>query len=277
MLLCTSHDAWIRHGQGISTLFQMHGPETCRDKNMFELFRSSRFLIFLSSLASRKSTFLSERSWKTLPWQQQNVSKDSMDLLLDIMCDVPALRSMLFTLQDLTETVGPDAAVYCALAEDAHAVLYRLLEWRKTWDASPEGCIVRVSSFEEQQPENESLQFTSLYAANCCSLYNASLILVLETVISAAQPGQLCPGAASALDVKARQAAMEICGSLNFQLQHSHTRLGQLFVIWPLREAGKILSKGTPAELLLLERQKGKLATGHDSWEISRSAFGKYG
>lgn len=276
MLLCTSHDAWIRHGQGVATLFQLHGPRTCRDKNTFELFRSSRFLIVLSSLASRRPTFLSDQSWKVVPWQQQNLSKDSMDSLLDIMCDVPTLRSTLFTLQNIANTADLNAATCYALVEDATAVFTRLEEWRRIWDASPEGCIVRVSA-DGEQPQNESLHFASLYAANCCSLYDASLILVLETILLSAQPGQLYPGAAAILYEKGRQAAMEICASLDFQLQHSHTRLGQLFVIWPLREAGKILSKGSPAEQLLFERQKQKLATGQDSWEISKSAFGKYG
>lgn len=276
MLLCTSHDAWIRHGQGIATLFQSHGPQTCGDKNTFDLFRSSRFLIVLSSLASRRPTFLSELLWKTIPWQKQNVTKDSMDSLLDIMCDVPTLRSTLFTLQNIADVGDSSAATYYALAEYATAVFTRLEEWRKRWDATPEGCIVRVSA-DEERPENESLHFASLYAANCCSLYDASLILVLETILLSAQPGQLYPGAAATLYEKGRQAAMEICASLDSQLQHSHTRLGQLFVIWPLREAGKILSKGSPAEQLLFERQKQKLATGHDSWEISKSAFGKYG
>lgn len=276
MLLCTSHDAWIRHGQGISTLFQSYGPETCRDKNIFDLFRSSRFLIVLSSLASRRPTFLSEQSWKTIPWQQQNVAKDSMESLLDIICDVPALRSTLFTLQNSADALDADAATYYALAEDATAVLIRLQEWRQIWNASPEGSIVRVSANGDQL-ENESLHFASLYAANCCSLYDASLILVIETILLSAQPGQLFPGVATTLYEKGRQAAMEICASLDFQLQHSHTRLGQLFVIWPLREAGKMLSKGSPAEQLLFERQKQKLATGQDSWDISKSAFGKYG
>ena len=275
MLLCTSHDAWIEHGQGISTLFHIHGPQISRDKNMFELFRSSRFLIVLSSLASRRPTFLSEQSWKSDPWQQQNLLKDSMDSLLDIMVDVPILRSTLFVLQGMTDTSDVDVVMYHALAEDAIAVLARLQEWRKNWDASPEGCIVRVFA-DGEQSESDSLHFASLYAANCCSLYDASLILVLETILFSAQPGQLFSGVAATLYEKGRQAAMEICASLDFQLQHSHTRLGQLFVIWPLREAGKILGKGSPAEQLLFERQKQKLATGQDSWEISKSAFGNY-
>jgi hypothetical protein len=276
MLLCTSHDAWIRHGQGISTLYRLNGPELCRDKNIFELFRSSRFLMLLSSLASRRPTFLSEQSWKTVPWQQQNVAKDSMDSLLDLISQVPALRSTLFAFHISPDTTDTSAATYYALAEDATAVLTQLQEWRKSWDASPEGYIVSVST-DAEQPRNESLHFVSLYAANCCSLYDATLILVVETVVLSAQPGQLYHGITTTLYEKARQAAMEICASLDFQLQHSHTRLGQLFVLWPLREAGKILSKGTPAEQLLLKRQKRKLATGQDSWDVSKSAFGKYG
>lgn len=248
----------------------------CRDKVIFDLFRSSRFLIVLSSLASKRSTFLSQQSWIKLPWRLQNVAKDSMESLLDIMCDIPALRSTLFTLQNTADIANTDAAAYYILAEDATAVLTRLQEWRKSWGASPEGSIVRVSA-DEEQPDIESLHFTSLYAANCCSLYDASLILVLETILLSAQPGQLFPGVAATLYEKGRQAAMEICASLDFQLHHSHSRLGQLFVLWPLREAGKMLSNGSLAEQLLFERQKQKLATGQDSWEISKSAFRKYG
>jgi hypothetical protein len=199
-----------------------------------------------------------------------------MDSLLDIMCEVPSLRSTLFTLHDIAGTADTNAVTYYTLAEDAIAVLTRLQEWRKSWDASPEGFIVRISA-DEEQLENGSLHFVSLYAANCCSLYDASLILILETILLSAQPDQLHPGIATTLYEKACQVAMEICASLDFQLQHSHTRLGQLFVLWPLREVGRILSKGTPAEQLLLERQKQKLATGQGSWDVSKSAFGKYG
>jgi hypothetical protein len=106
---------------------------------MFELFRSSRFPIFLSSLASRKSTFLSEHLWKTFPWQLQNVGKNSMDFLLDVMCDIPILRSILSTSHDLADTAGTTTTTHRTLAEDAIAVLNRLQEWRKIWDVSPEG------------------------------------------------------------------------------------------------------------------------------------------
>lgn len=275
-MLCTSRDAWIRHGQGISTLFQMQGPRLCKNKNMFELFRSNRFLIILSSLANRRSTFLSEMSWKTIPWQQQSVAKDSMDTLHDIMADIPTLRSKLFALQDSIGTDGIKATMYYDLAEEALAVLAQLLEWRKSRDVLPEGQLVSISATDEQ-PENWTLHFTSLHAANCCSHYDASLILVLETILLSAQPGQLHPGVAVTLFEKARQAAMEICASLDFQLQNSHARLGQLFVLWPLREAGKILGNGSPAEQSLLERQKQKVATGQNFWEIAKSTFGKYG
>jgi hypothetical protein len=119
MLLCTGHDAWIRHGQGISTLFLSQGPEVCKDNHVFELLRSSRFLIILSSLASRRLTFLSEPSWDTVPWQRQNAAKDSMDSLLDMMCEVPSLRSTLSTLHDIAGTADTNAVTYHTLAEDA--------------------------------------------------------------------------------------------------------------------------------------------------------------
>lgn len=274
-MLCTSHDAWIRHGQGMTALFQMQGLGVCKNRNMFDLFRSNRFLIILSSLASRRCTFLSEKFWKTMPWRQQNVAKDSMDSLHDIMADIPGLRSKLFALQNSMVTDEIKAVMYHDLAENALAVLVQFLEWRKSWDASPEGQLFSISAADEQS-ENWTLHFTSLHAANCCSHYDASLILVLETILSSAQPGQLYPGVAATLSEKARQAAMEICASLDFQLQSSHARLGQLVVLWPLREAGKILATGSPAEQTLLQKQKQKVATGQGFWEIAKSAFGTY-
>ncbi|CAD0100336.1 unnamed protein product [Aureobasidium mustum] len=191
------------------------------------------------------------------------------------MADIPALRSTLFALQNSIATDEAKVVMYYDLAEEALPVLAQLLEWRKSWDALSEGHIVSISADEERSGDC-TLHYTSLYAANCCSLYDASLILVLETILLSAQPGQLQPGVAATLYEKARQAAMEICASLDFQLQNSHARLGQLFVLWPLREAGKILGNGSPAEQSLLERQKQKVATGQDFWEIANSAFGKY-
>ncbi|THZ87921.1 hypothetical protein D6C84_01342 [Aureobasidium pullulans] len=278
MMLCTSHDAWVRHGLGISILIQIQGPEACRDRTMFEIFRSSRFLIILSSLAVRCPTYLSGDSWRTVPWQQQTVPKDNMDLLLDIMSEVPALRSRLFELQGNTGADNYGTSSFYQLAEDALQVASQLQIWRGDWDVSPEGHIIELTESEPAKRLGEkSLHFTSLYAANCCSLCDASLILVLETVLLCAQPGQLNPGMATTLFETSRQAAIEICQSLDYQLQNPHTRLGQLFVLWPLREAGKILAKGRTSEQLLLEQQKQKLATGQDAWEIARSAFGKYG
>ncbi|THY95362.1 hypothetical protein D6C92_04436 [Aureobasidium pullulans] len=278
MMLCTSHDAWVRHRLGMSTLIQLQGPEACRDKTMFELFRSSRFLIILSSLASRCSTYLSGNSWRTVPWQRQTVSKDNMDFLLDIMSEIPALRSRLFKLQGNTGADNYGTSSFYQLAGDALQVASQLQHWRSSWDLSPEGNIIEFAVQEPAKRLGEkSLHFTSLYAANCCSLYDASLILVLETVLLCAQPGQLHPGIAATLFERSRQAAIEICQSLDYQLQNSHTRLGQLFILWPLREAGKILAKGRISEKLLLEQQKQKLAMGQDSWEITKSAFGKYG
>ncbi|CAD0092171.1 unnamed protein product [Aureobasidium vineae] len=192
------------------------------------------------------------------------------------MSDVPALRGTLLALQNIVDADESHAAVYHNLAENALVVFSQLQDWRKSWDASSEGHIISVSA-DGDQAEKQSLHFTSLYAANCCSLYDASLILVLETILLSAQPGQLYFGTATTLYEKARQAAIKICASLDFQLQNSHTRLGQSFVLWPLREAGKILDKGSPAEQALLERQKQKLATGQGSWEIAKSAFGTYG
>ncbi|THZ53007.1 hypothetical protein D6C86_10034 [Aureobasidium pullulans] len=278
MMLCTSHDAWVRHGLGISVLIQTQGPEACRDKTMFEIFRNSRFLIILSSLATRCPTYLSEDTWRTVPWQQQTVPKDNMDLLLDIMSEIPALRSRLFKLQGNTGADNYGTSSFYQLAGDALQVASQLQHWRSSWDLSPEGNIIEFAEQELAKRLGEkSLHFTSLYAANCCSLYDASLILVLETVLLCAQPGQLYPGIAATLFERSRQAAIEICQSLDYQLQNSHTRLGQLFVLWPLREAGKILAKGRISEKLLLEQQKQKLAMGQDSWEITKSAFGKYG
>lgn len=278
MMLCTSHDAWVRHGLGISVLIQTQGPEACRDKTMFEIFRNSRFLIILSSLATRCPTYLSGDTWRTVPWQQQTVPKDNMDLLLDIMSEVPALRSRLFELQGNTGADNHETFSFYRLAEDALQVASQLQIWRGDWDVSPEGNIIELTEPEPAKRLGEkSLHFTSLHAANCCSLYDASLILVLETVLLCAQPGQLYPGIATTLFEKSRQAAIEICQSLDYQLQNSHTRLGQLFVLWPLREAGKALAKGSISEQLLLEQQKQKLAIGQDSWEIAKSAFGKYG
>ncbi|THV75802.1 hypothetical protein D6D28_01599 [Aureobasidium pullulans] len=228
MMLCTSHDAWVRHRLGMSTLIQLQGPEACRDKTMFELFRSSRFLIILSSLASRCSTYLSGNSWRTVPWQRQTVSKDNMDFLLDIMSEIPALRSRLFKLQGNTGADNYGTSSFYQLAGDALQVASQLQHWRSSWDLSPEGNIIEFAVQEPAKRLGEkSLHFTSLYAANCCSLYDASLILVLETVLLCAQPGQLHPGIAATLFERSRQAAIEICQSLDYQLQNSHTRLGQ--------------------------------------------------
>ncbi|THX72464.1 hypothetical protein D6D04_09074 [Aureobasidium pullulans] len=278
-MVAADDEVYIAHlNHALFSQEDSRGPEACRDKTMFEIFRNSRFLIILSSLATRCPTYLSEDTWRTVPWQQQTVPKDNMDLLLDIMSEIPALRSRLFELQGNTGADNHETFPFYRLAEDALQVASQLQIWRGDWDVSPEGHIIELTESEPAKRLGEkSLHFTSLYAANCCSLCDASLILVLETVLLCAQPGQLNPGIATTLFEKSRQAAIEICQSLDYQLQNSHTRLGQLFVLWPLREAGKILAKGSISEQLLLEQQKQKLAIGQDSWEIAKSAFGRYG
>ncbi|WPG98853.1 Hypothetical protein R9X50_00165100 [Acrodontium crateriforme] len=269
MLFLTSEHGWIKHGLGTAALLKMRGPDMS-ESDSFEVFQASRFFILLTSLATCQTTFLSCHQWKSQPWISRGVEKSSMDLLLDIITDVTDLRSRYHVRKKYgQDALSEDEGIF----ETAMGILEDLRQWRLKWQTLPEAQSTIISCEDDGSEKSWSarLEFSSLYAANSYCLYDAATILAIEIAMFSAKAEDLKPGDASVLFVTAREAGIEICRSIDYQLSSSIGKIGHLTVLWPLRMAFKVLKDTVDGRWL--EDKIREIMSTADSWSISEQSL----
>lgn len=269
MLFLTSEYGWIKHGLGTAALLEMRGPDMS-ESDTFEVFQASRFFIILASFATCQTTFLCRDEWKSQPWISRGVEKSSMDLLIDIVTDLADVRSRYHK----REKHGQDASSEKEeIFEPAMSILEDLRQWRSRWQTIPEAQKTEVPCEDDNIPKSWSnrLEFSSLYAANSYCIYDAATILAIETAMLSADAKDLKPGDASVLFATAREAAIEICRSINYQLSSSIGKIGHLTVLWPLRMAFKMLKNTVDGRWL--ENKNREITSTGDSWSISEQSL----
>lgn len=244
MITCPTNFAWMQHGLGMAMMLKMSGPEACADTNIAHLLINMRFFMILTALVSGTPTFLSDTEWKEAPWKSRNASKNHMDKLLDIMCDIPGLRSEF--MQSLRESI--DGQISSQAVQEAIRLNDRLQHWHATWLIAPESATTTSSATDRlhhyEAPWNHPIKYTNLVAANTKCLYLAAQILVFEVLLLSTKPlADLRPGDLCAAFESMQRAAVEICRSADFHFDAANgdSRLGRLFILWPLMVAARVL------------------------------------
>jgi Fungal specific transcription factor domain len=79
--------AYSLHHHGCARLIQLRGAKAHTSGLGHELFVTFRTQAIMNSLEDHRSTYLSEKAWKTLPWK--TTAKKSYDQLLDIVALAP--------------------------------------------------------------------------------------------------------------------------------------------------------------------------------------------
>lgn len=248
-------------------LIQLRGVKACANREFFDLFRSNRLYIILASLATSTSTFISDPEWIEKPWRLSSVSKQTGDTLLDILVELPALVERSRKQIDVS-----------SITSDALAVLNKLDKWWEHWRFLPSS---RMSDVEAKQDHEGLKTWTteiscvSLYAANSYAMYNATVILAIDTAVKSAGPKNLKLGCGeiSRLLFKIRHAALEICRIIDFHLTHAYGRMSELILIWPIRMAWMALGKGSTPEGRWLELRNEEINHRRGYWEVASQTF----
>lgn len=270
MLVLSNDTGWIEHALGLGGIVEMRGPQAFIDGSPHSLFETNRFMIILASLAVSKATFLSQPEWKTIPWSKDPASKVPIHVLMDIFADLASLK----------EQRDQDHA-NINLRDKAIKAISGLLMWRQTWDSTPNGMITEIicprSEASPFQFFRSTLQFTSMHAAICTCLFDASLILAVELLTSAFERQPPFPPTPNDLSIlhnnflaSARAAAVEICQSIAFQLSGTIPMTGQFLVMFPLRMAWKALGGSATIEGHWIEHQLAEFEKGRQQWGVLR-------
>ncbi|KAK4934330.1 hypothetical protein LTR10_024374 [Elasticomyces elasticus] len=267
MLVLSSSTGWITHTLGLGAVMEMRGPHAFKDNLLHSVFETTRFLIILASLAISKATFLSREEWKTIPWSG-TIAKPYGQTLVDVSADLPNIKEQLQACPGSPEL--PPAVL---------DILTRLSNWRKQWDLLPESqtvCVSAVDASDRQDLFGSDLHYTSILAATYVCLYDAAVIQAAEALSSIPLSNVPTPltdmSEADFAHVRklSREAAVEICRSIQYQLSAAHPMMGQFVVLYPLRMAWKALGGSLTKEGKWVEDMLTKFGTTKQSWEVAR-------
>jgi hypothetical protein len=206
----------------------------------------------LNAILNRKRTFLEQRIWKEVPWENSASSKTQLDYLIDILCDFPGL------LED-----ADDAELVGALPEDnrtswiniqhlCQEKLTKLSEWRRGWESTFGQCRYEVdisqssdSSAEPSSPLFPSVfNFTGIWRAYEFCVHNALRILLLRLSSRAcimahggtASPRQTMATGSVENEAGVEELAIEICRSIDYFLKE-HGQIGAVLLMFPAQIA----------------------------------------
>ena len=250
-------------------MIEIRGPAMFAHGLAHDIFANSRFLIILASLSVSKRTFLSQLAWKTIPWCTHSQSKCHMHSLLDILADLPGLK----------EEFNHESDSF-NLEEKSLTIYSNLLHWRRAWDRVPEGVITTALGKDSIPLEfaafGPALNFTSLMAANCVCIYDATLIQTVELLSLSLSRQQNCGLPATkvshynqALSVS-NAAAIEICRSVAFQISGTTSMSGQFLVLFPLRMAWKALGGSLSIEGQWIEQVLAGFQKQGQFWSVQK-------
>lgn len=272
MLFLTESEAWIRHVLGLAALFELRGPEAFAPCGIaIQVFRNNRRAMIMAALKCNRATFLSREEWVTRPWIVSEMPKDTFELLLDIVVQLPGLNVRSLEICEGDSRLG--------IHRDALTVLSQLFEWRKHFEASPYGERTTLSlppSLEASYPRGHlqpPIDYLNSYAAMCDSQYQGAIVFVARIALATVPPDM---NNASGLSFAIEHAALETCRSLSYFIVSPYSQKSKLDALWSLAMAWKVLAESASAVELKewLKSQTEAFAATFGSWMVSPKELG---
>lgn len=209
------------------------------------------------AMVTRKSTFLSSHSWKTIPWSLNPSAKPLLHHLLDAMVDIPEL------LQTLDRLKKPMAKkqMYCGwnqplwlqLLGRVEAVISSLELWRERIDKQNSGVEIDLPVMNQRKvqirqwfplrpfPGKGLDSGTVRYYSNGCLAqamitYHACKVTLYDLqaeLLAAPRPGSMYESCSS------------ICRSLEYHLCYTPPGCGTLWIFLPLWQVYQIFPESS--------------------------------
>ena len=230
----------------------------------------------IRALISRKSTFLSQEIWKTVPWEDDPGTKKPVDYLTDYFCDLPSLVEKAWPRVD-PPTRSSVSLQNPELLRQALSLLEKLKAWKEWWARIYPNSFFEIkpcTTLNEQTdgslppsrsktppdfPYGTPLHYTERLRAIELCLHNATCILALEIceesfkVLHATnKPHPQAPTTAE-MRRRIRRLALEICRSLGYLCHDSRGLVGKMTALFPARVAHGCFEPGSKEAVWLLD------------------------
>lgn len=174
--------AYASHRSGCAKLIQLRGVGAHTSGLGHMLFVFFRLQAILSALEYHQPTYLSEETWRTLPWKYN--TKARYDELLDIVAEAPAI----FRRADDFETLGPQDQLVaaCTVIKDCWKANNTLQSFYEEYDAATPGSLYweqpskqsRVRNTEAVSVLTTAYHFPEIGTAKTMVLYWAALTML---------------------------------------------------------------------------------------------------
>ncbi|KIW73486.1 hypothetical protein PV04_01600 [Phialophora macrospora] len=248
---------WVSHVEGIARLIQLRGPESHVDGLSHRLFLEFRSTSITHALATRKSTYLAQQDWLTVPWKIQ--PKSDLDQLQDIMAHIATLIEKAARLGTTTNTASDIAlAQRIGLLQQGWAFHSQLQNWYQGFRRKRAGPLynerpssARVSS-RLASVFPKSLHFQSFEIARLHLSYWGILLFLYITILAipASSASDVDPTSSAVAGVKqnefthrqALELARLIAQSMEYLLSEEMHILGPQKVFFALRTAMHVFS-----------------------------------
>ncbi|KAI4254164.1 MAG: hypothetical protein LQ352_003243 [Teloschistes flavicans] len=188
-VMVTSPTGWAQHLHAASRMLEILGPEACQYGLANSLFRSIRIAMTYVLMQSNTAPALASEAWCKIPYRHR--PKVIIDVLDDILLQLPACYTLRSRLRDMSEALHPEADVVkeqiTSMAQDLKSKLDWFwgyygdhLQGIKTLDPSEFTSIfddvsrARVDSATFSLP----IEFSDTFSAQIIGMYNAGCLLV---------------------------------------------------------------------------------------------------
>ncbi|OBT55598.1 hypothetical protein VE04_03642 [Pseudogymnoascus sp. 24MN13] len=222
----------------------------------------------MGAMKVRKRTFLEQKDWKTVPWEDEPDSKSHLDGMTDIMADIPGLYEDLDTINGSPNTRRPwDLTLAKDTLDKCLEDLSKLESWFEVWKAqNPESFSeVESSSMSGLTADEDGdlfptvLRFSSLGVANELALYYSTriqLLSICREVDRLIESTNISTSAACEAGISwssyswygrgsktasIKLLAINICRSAEYHLLPDHAHAGALLFLLPAQVAAKSL------------------------------------
>ncbi|KAH8879293.1 hypothetical protein GQ53DRAFT_756106 [Thozetella sp. PMI_491] len=245
LILPTSLGSWIAHVQGFGTLMRTSRPELYAKGPPHKLFVGSRPALIILAFLSRKTSFLSEEQWKTVPFMYEKPSP--VQRLLNHAVAIPGIFERIDSLAALSSDKALSTARECVATFES--LLVDFDEWESDFRVE-----TQFPSFwtKPKGPDGHpSIWFQSITTANALTHYWAVQIICRHNITELrAKFPELAEDATGAVEPQPHESnlelAIKICQSIDYLMQDDMRLFGPTSAILPLRAAYDILSAAGP-------------------------------
>ena len=256
LIAFSTHFGWIQHAGGLGRLLQVRGPQRHKTGNDKNVFLENRILLISQAMLARKRTFLGDREWKEVPWEEAPETKEPFDFLLDIATDIAGLQ------EDIDQLTGrlrhskdlDDKNRFRCLTRRLARAFDELDAWWRAWatnhlhsySEAPPDPNIKVS-YDDQGPVFDSvLHFESYWICYVTILHNALRIVLLwlygrlsqttfcRTIPMPGLNNEPSPLPLLGISTDSKGLGLEVFRCVEFCEQQSRKFLGTFCILFPI-------------------------------------------